>query len=463
MRPAKKTRTAHSDSQSHKVLMIAYAFPPTGGPGVQRPAKFAKYLPQFEWTPIVWTASLVPGLPIDYSLCKELPESVGVHTPQPVRSVLTAARRSLTAFAGSAIPSAARRVTQAVEWRLAARTNEETDPSTAWARRSLQPLVELVQHEKPHILWSTYSPASNHRMALHLKCRFGLPWVADFRDLWIDDCRYRQPSPANRAADARLQQEILEQADVVVGVSPQQTQVLAAHLPAESHKFVTITNGFDPDDFAAAVPSESPQRSFRIVYTGRLDRVRAHRQLIDGLRCFAAEMARIGERCTLRIAGHAGDWLLNQLRAAPLDLKFDGYLSHPEAIAAMRSADVLLLPMPGGRNAETIISGKVFEYLAAGKPILVVGPKDCECARIINECSTGTAVTFHSAAVSAALRQLHADWRAGQPLPQCPPERLGQFSRLELTERLADIFNELCPARGSRAKRGVKIMAGAAP
>jgi glycosyltransferase involved in cell wall biosynthesis len=438
-----------------KVLMIAYAFPPTGGPGVQRPAKFAKYLPQFGWRPIVWTTDYVEGLPVDRSLRDELPPEVEIHQPPPIRKALTAARRALAGVASFAVPAAARRFTEAVEWRLAARRgrNELADASIIWCRRSVRPLLELVDRERPDVIFSTYSPASNHRLGLELKRRFGLPWVADFRDLWIDDCRYREPSPARRATHAKLQREILEQADVVVAVSPRQTEVLASHLPGGRSKFVTITNGFDPDDFADAA-SLHPTRNglFTIAYAGRLDRARARPGLIDGLRRFGSQASAAGSRVLLRIAGHAGQWLLDQLRESRLELKFDGYVSHRDAIGTMASADVLLLPMPCGKNGETIISGKVFEYLATGKPILVIGPQNGECERIVLSCDAGVSVPFDADAIATALQTTYEAWHAGRPLRGCSEESLAAFSRVQLTQQLAEVFGRLV---GSGAARRV--------
>lgn len=462
MRSSKTTRNSRS-AESRKVLMIAYAFPPTGGPGVQRPAKFAKYLPQLGWKPIIWTADHVEGLPVDRSLLEELPEDVQIHHPQALRGALTAARRALASVAYASIPTAAIRATRAVQWQLAQRAGqrEQTDPSIAWAKRSFRPLLDLVESERPNVIWSTYSPASNHRLALELKRRLGVRWVADFRDLWTDDGRYREASPARRAADARLQQEILEQADAVVGVSPRQTQILADRLLDGCHKFVTITNGFDPEDFFGVAPqAEAKNGPFTITYAGRLDRVRAQPELIEGLRRFANDASRQGGRIALRIAGHAGELVLEQLGAAPLDLQFDGYVSHRQAIETMACADVLLLPMPRGRNGETIISGKVFEYLATGKPILVVGPEGGECERIVRECRAGVGVGFDAAAIAAALHQFHSAFRAGQSVPGCDEKRLHPYSRVALAKALAGIFDRLAAPKSRRSPKKTRELMG---
>jgi len=123
----------------------------------------------------------------------------------------------------------------------------------------------------------------------------------------------------------------------------------------------------------------------------------------------------------------------------------------------MLSADALLLPMPCGRNGETIISGKVFEYLAAGKPILVVGPESGECERIVRACNAGLSAPYETQAIVRCLRRLYDGWRSGRPILGCPRVLLDPFSRVELTRRLAQVFEGLVDTpkgHGGAADRG---------
>jgi glycosyltransferase involved in cell wall biosynthesis len=247
-----------------KVLMIAYTFPPSGGSGVQQSAKFAKDLPQFGWLPTVWTADEVDGLPCDPALCEELTPEVEV-SPRKAGSGILAMRRSLRGFvnarAGEGLTAAASRFAKAIDWRLEEWQSATSLPDDCipWARRSVGPLTRQLRSESFDVIYSTFSPASNHWLALELKRRMSknLPWVADFRDLWTDDYRYRAPSPQRRAAYRQLEQEVLEAADIVIVVSERQRRILADHMPAKRDKFITITNGFDPDDFAGVGDAES--------------------------------------------------------------------------------------------------------------------------------------------------------------------------------------------------------------
>jgi len=221
-----RSRTSVLPRGNRKVLMIAYAYPPIGGSGVQRTAEFAKYLPQFGWLPTVWTADAADGLPHDPTLCDELPPEV-VACPRNAGSGILAMRRSLRGFvyahAGEGLTAVASRFAKAIDWRLEAWQSATSLPDGCipWARHSVGPLTRHVCSERFEVSYSTYCPASNHWLALELKRRMSknLLWVADFRDLWADDCRYREPSPQRRAAYRQLEQEVLEAADVVIAES----------------------------------------------------------------------------------------------------------------------------------------------------------------------------------------------------------------------------------------------------
>jgi glycosyltransferase involved in cell wall biosynthesis len=431
------------------LLMIAAAFPPTGGPGVQRAAKFAKYLPQFGWRPVVWTLEQAEGLPRDSTLLNELPPEVirlgpGAGGswrrlgPCPLRD--TGGRSSLTA-----------RLAGVFSWRAGAWLAKDVPPDdfANWALASVMALPQLVRAHGIDAIYSTFSPPSNHWLALQLKEKTGLPWVADFRDLWTDDCRYRESHPTVRREHERLQRRILEAADVVVGVSPSQTRILAEHVLADSplpltEKFVTITNGFDPEDFNDASPSSATRPGpFVLAHVGRMDKWRTSPGLLDGLRRFVNELGAERDGFGLRLVGHVASETLDRIRATGVPYTFQAYVPHRDAVREMRAADALLLPLPDGRNADSVIAAKLFEYLAARRPILVVGPKGGECERIVHDCRAGVAVPSVGPVVAEAILKVFRAWQQGRPMSGCGTAKLETFSRTALTQQLAALLNRL--------------------
>lgn len=478
-----------NDADERKVLMICHAFPSTGGSGVQRSAKFAKYLPEFGWLPIVWTADALDGLPSDPTLSIDLPREVVIHAHRAGGGV-QAYRRSLRGFVdagdGARLRAAASQVARAIDWRLQSwlASAPFPDDCAAWARRSVRPLMRMVEDDGIELLYSTYSPASNHLLALGLKRRTGLPWVADFRDLWTDDYRYREPSARRRAAHRQLEQEILESADVVVGVTPTQTEILAAHVlstetlthnpltipspPArgrgDTSKFVTITNGFDPADFADPIDSTGGKHEdFVLAYVGRLDAQRTDAVLWDGLRAFADGLGGDRERVLFHLVGHVNAVARERISSTGLRCEFHGYVPHAEAIRTMRGADALLLIAPTGLNCETVIAAKVFEYLAALRPIVLVGPRGGECARIVRSCRAGLVAPFESGPIEAALSRVFEAWKIGRPLRGCNPSRLGVYSRVELTRSLAAVFDRLIEERDAPLPADASLLETIAP
>ena len=433
---------------TRRVLMVAAAFPPAGGPGVQRSAKFAKYLPRFNWRPAVWTLDHAGGLPIDPTLLGDLPAEVAVHRWGD-DGVVAARRRQLCG--GRPEDSLMHRAIDKINRRLTAwwARSSLPDDLVGWARTSVRPLCRLIDRDGIEVIYSTFSPASNHLLGFALKRRTGLPWVADFRDLWTDDYRYRERSRKRRLAHRRLEQEILETADMVIGVTERQTEILANHVPLEGHKFVTITNGFDPDDFAGPEPhKDEDEGRFVLAHVGRFDRWRSSEAWFAGLRRFVERLGRDRGRVAFRVVGHIGANLRERLCVTGVEAVFTGYKTHQEAVEEMRSADALLLHVPEGPNAASVIPGKLFEYLAAGRPILLVGPQAGEAERIVRQCAAGVAAGFDETAIADALERMYRAWESGTPMGGCPAEQLGSYSRRELADTLATILDQVADTHG---------------
>jgi glycosyltransferase involved in cell wall biosynthesis len=388
---------------------------------------------------------------VDSSLLDGLPLSVNVHA-QTAGLAGPAIRRSLrrTAAGGGALA----RLTSGLAWRFESWIGGEPCPDeyVAWARRSIDPLIRMIRRHRVDVLYSTFSPASNHWLGLMLKRQTGLPWVADFRDLWTDDYRYVEPSEQRREAHRRLEQTVLDTADAVVGVTPRQTEILRGRVTNAADRFTTITNGFDPDDFAdAASPCHSPTNEFVLAHVGRFDRWRVDDAWFAGLARFASDLGAHRDRFVFRLVGHAGEQVRRRVLAAGVRFECVGYVSHGQAIRAMHDASALLLAVPSGPNADSVIPAKLFEYLASKRPILVVGPEDGCAERIVRSTHSGMAVGFDEAAIAESLRRLHDAHRSGRPMAGCSTDRLTPYRRDVLTKSLAGVL-----ARVSGTNRAVR-------
>lgn len=421
------------------VLMITAAFPPTGGPGVQRSVKFVKYLPKCGWLPTVWAAEPLHGLPRDDTLLHDVPTTVTV-LRRPIR---IANPRKLTPWV---------RLQQWIEGDTTVRP-DHPDELIGWARESIDALLELIADREIDALYSTFSPASNHWLAMEIGRVTGLPWVADFRDLWTDDYRYTAPTSLQREADRALEQKILETADAVIGVSSRQTAVLASHAENAREKFVTITNGFDPDDFRGIRRQRSETTKWIIAHVGRMDRWRACSAWFDGLREFLQGNAEAKSRCVLNVMGHASREVQDQLRQTGVTCNFLPYATHREAIQEMCDADTLLLLVPDGRNADSVIPAKLFEYLASSRPILVVGPEGGECQKIVSALHGGCTVGFHAPDVADALESMFQEWKGGNRQWGAASAALQPFARPSQAGQLAEILDRISTFEHSKTAR----------
>ncbi len=428
-----RERMEQTLNPSRNVLMISCAFPPTGGPGVQRSLKFAKFLPQFGWRPIVWCAGPLAGLPRDDTLRAELPDDVSIHTH--AHRPMTKPRGFLADFARRAAGRLGR------SSRPKNVDAPHQDEFITWADSSMEPLLELIEREQVSAIYSTFSPASNHCLAMALKTQTGLPWLADFRDLWTDDYRYPKASAARCEADRELERRFLTMADVVIGVTPRQTKILAGAAGPNARTFETITNGFDAEDFSAGAIATTPTSEFVLAHVGRLDQYRSYDALFDGLKRFLNNLGQDRSRFLFRVVGHAGSVARAKLQDAGVRCDYVDYVEHARAIHAMRSADALLLTVPTGPNAGSVIPAKLFEYLAAQRPILTVGPNGGACERIVAQTQAGLSAGVEADQIAAAIDRMYSASRKGQPMPGCLPQCLAPFERKTLTWRLADLLD----------------------
>ena len=423
--------------------MIAAAFPPTGGPGVQRSAKFAKYLPQFGWLPTVWTMDRLEGLPEDPTLLSDLPDEVRIQRWNRGKSAHRFQKFLKRRAVGKGILA---RIAKAIDWRLESKSvqNLWPDDCVGWAKASQRALIRLVEEEQIDLLYSTFSPASDHLLGLAIKQETGLPWVADFRDLWTRDFRYAERPSKWRADDARLEQKVLETADVVIGVTQKQTAILAEQVPDQKDKFVTITNGFDPSDFEQAQEPVNADRDwFVMAHVGRLDRQCANDSWFEGLQRFVTSLGGKRNSFLLRIIGHADKSTLEKLKQTGVWYAFTGYESHAQAIFEMRTADALLLLVSDQPGAETVIPAKLFEYLASQRPILLSGPHDGACVDIVRRCKAGLSIAPEAQDIAEAFGRMYRLWENKKPMGGCFPRDALPYSRLTLTKKLANVFDDL--------------------
>jgi glycosyltransferase involved in cell wall biosynthesis len=289
-----------------------------------------------------------------------------------------------------------------------------------WVPFALPRALGLARHGEIDCVVTSSPPHSGHLIGMALRAR-GVPWVADLRDGWrFDPSRPRYPLRLQRALDAALERRMARDAGVAVGVTAPIADDLVQRLGARA---TTITNGFDADLPVASPESVAglldPDRH-SLVHTGTVGyagRGRSFEPLVAALRRLRAEAPEVAERLELVFAGPAARHERDLLEGPALGatVKLVGSLPHAEALALQRAADSLLVV--AGERHRSVATGKLYEYLAARRPVLVLGAHSA-AARIVADAEAGLAADADDpAAITAAVRRLVAP-DAGQEVPR---------------------------------------------
>ncbi len=401
-----------------KVLVITYYWPPAGGAGVQRWVKFAAYLRGCGWEPVIYTPSNPEPGTVDKALEESLPSGLEV-IQRPIREPYEIYRRltggastQVTELAGGSSGSRVGSHAQnAGEGRSvcgsdAARAGKPSlskrlslfirgnffvpDPRCGWVRPSVRFISGWLREHPVDAVVTTGPPHSMHLIGRGLHRRLGIPWVADFRDPWTKMFYFKdlRMLPCIRRRHLRLEQSVLDEASAVVAVSPQVRDDFAARTKT---RVELITNGYDAADFEGPEP-EAEHVHFTLTHTGNIgaDGDPAVLWQVLANLCSTDQGFRAGFR--LRLCGKVDAGVVRSILAAGVpeeNLVLEGYLPHPETVAAQRSADLLLLPLRYGSEGGKVVPGKTFEYLAARRPVLGIGDPSGSAAGILRETGCG--------------------------------------------------------------------------
>jgi glycosyltransferase involved in cell wall biosynthesis len=403
--------------------MLAYFFPPLGGGGVQRTLKYVKYLPHEGFDSIVVTGT-GRGFPLrDRQMGREIPAG----------TVVLRSRTVPVQFARWKLEGLLRRVglptwpASVVGW---------PDEMAGWFPAAVYQALRAVRRHRPDVLYTTSTPVTAHVAGLAVREITGLPWVADFRDPWTRHPHAgRQFALLARASEA-LERSVTRRVDRAVTADE---SVGLLGLDPDDPRLRIIRNGIDPDDLTDLGRSRPPSH-FRLSYVGSMY------GSIDGAPVFS--VLRTLLRCgvlrpgdfELRLVGDANVARDSDLAALPVSQA--GYVDHAEALHEMSSASALLLYLPSITRAS---SGKLFEYLASGRPVLCVARRDNLAFRLVEQLGAGPCVEPEDVeGIRRAIERLVYQWRSGtlKVDDSVREETLRRFSRPVLATQLASVLRE---------------------
>ncbi len=307
------------------------------------------------------------------------------------------------------------------------------DPRKGWNRYAYRKAVELIREHGIDTVVTTSPPHSTQLIGLKLKQKLGIRWIADLRDPWTDIYYYSElyHSFFARHVDRRLELKVLQQADRIITVSQDVKRIFAEKLSAsEAGKFAVIPNGYDEEDFQQEIQPDTDR--FVITYTGTISAMYD----IDGfLAALSALPASQLATIKLRFVGKIPPSIVEKIRQAVPDLELElvGYVDHHRSVGYLLQSSMQLLVIPKVDNNKGIITGKFFEYLASGKPVLAIGPKGGNLDDLMQETGCGQLFGFddYQGMKSMISQCQDSSLETGE-------QQRAQYSRRELTRQLVD-------------------------
>jgi hypothetical protein len=431
-----------------KVLVIAYYWPPAGGSAVQRWLKFSRYLPEYGWQPIIYVPEKAIYPETDPALEKEIPQTIKV-IKHPITEPVSFYKKFMGGKKDGKIAASMSmkselkgmaKIKHKIAWWI--RSNFFIpDAHFLWIKPSVKYLKQYLASEPADVIVTTGPPQSLHLIGLRLHAATNIPWVADFRDPWTNIDFYTSLN-LTKWADRkhhRLESKVLKHANHIIAIGPNMKEEFAK---SDAKNITVITNGFDAGDISEE--KAEPDSKFSIVHLGTLSATRNSNALWQALASKVAEDKNFASDLEIKLIG-ASDYTVNASIDSFKLAKYvfrEEFVSHAAGMEILKKARVLLLLINNSVNSKGIITGKFFEYLATGRPILLIGPKDGDAAKILAETKGGLNAGFDDKKdIEKHLDHFYKQFKQGKLLRA--KSDISKYSRKNLAGKLAEVLNNV--------------------
>jgi len=353
-----------------KVLVISYYFPPMGLSGVQRTLKFVKYMKSNNWEPTVLTTSSAGYYAHDSSLLDEAKHA-------NIRIIRVNGRdvNSMISKMGTVkIPAEIIRKTLS----RISNTFFIPDNKKGWANKAIIEASKILTEEKFDLIFVSAPPFSSINMAVELKKKFNIPLIIDYRDLWYGNQFGFYPTPFHSYLHKKMEYKALKAADMVISTNRKMKEKII-----NRYQFLTfediyiIPHGYDPADFENLRSEQKPNTKMRLTYSGIFYEFITPKYFLNAFKKLSIERPDVTANIELHFIGYLRNENKKLVRKLELQdsVKEYGYLDHKESLVKLMSSDVLWMMVGNGRNADTISSGKLYEYFGTRKPVLASLPE----------------------------------------------------------------------------------------
>ena len=421
-----------------KVLIITYYWPPAGGSGVQRWLKFTKYLPKYNWQPIIYTPKNPYFEVKDQALLNDIPAEAKIwKTPiwEPYALKDKLFGKGSESQSAGVITNKKSLKNKVLNW---VRGNVFIpDPKIYWVKPSVKVLLKKMLEEDIHHIITTGPPHSMHLIGLGLKKAMpNLKWIADFRDPWseLDLLKEFQLNNSSMKKHKDLEKEVLQTADVTLTVSETWVKDLKR---LGGDRVELITNGYDADDFELKPKIND---KFIIGHYGLLNHLRNPKNLWKSLNSLCEENTEFNAKLEIHLSGNIDAEVIAEIESYSClkgKVKQLSYLSHAQVLEQYNQADVLLLLLFNSKSGIGNYPGKIFEYFAAQKPILAFGPKGSDTEKLITKTKTGKYFSYDEIELKNDILTFFMNEK------NFAFERMEGFSREKLTKDLSELLNNI--------------------
>ena len=421
-----------------KVLIITYYWPPSGGAGVQRWLKFAKYLPEFGWQPVILTVDpLYASYPQrDESLVAEIDSNCMVYTTKSFELYnvykFISGKKEIPygGFANESKDGWLQKVFKFLRGNFLI-----PDPRKGWNKNAFRKAAELIRQFNIDTVVTTSPPHSTQLIGLKLKQLFNIKWIADFRDPWTDIYYYNEfkHTALARNIDIGYERSVVENADLLITVSEDFKRLFVEKSKKNvADKTIVIPNGFDEEDFAIRPVSSESKRV--LTYIGTISEAYDITGLMETLLGLSEQ---IKSQLKIRFVGKVPLSVEQKFISTGVEIEFTGYVDHFKSVEYMLLSNLLLLVIPKVKNNGGIIPGKFFEYLAAHKPILAIGPTESDLAKIIKDTNCGNLFDYSDQEGMFQFIQYNLNHKGSV----ANHEIANEYSRKQLTGKMAGLLN----------------------
>ncbi|MEZ4701450.1 MAG: glycosyltransferase [Rhodothermales bacterium] len=420
-----------------RVLIVAYYFPPMGLSGVQRIARFVKYLPEFGWQPEVLTVDPAGYFAYDASLLDELVDrGIPIHRTtsfDPTRLFGKSAQVALPA------ETSRRRLTALSSWLFV------PDNKIGWLPAAVRHGKRLLAEKRFDAVLATVPPYTGALIGRKLARHAGIPLALDFRDDWVGNPRHVYPTPLHRRLHLLLERRALDAAGAVFTINPRIRDALRARhagaVPAD--RFAVLPQGYDAEDFARP-PAQRLDGRCRFVYSGVFYDRQKPDYFLRALARVVTDHPDLRDRVEAGFVGLLPGYVAGLVQSLGIEdlVVPTGYLPHPDAVGHLMAADVLWMTVGSGPGQEQISTSKLYEYMGTDKPILGLVPEGAARDALREDAAAVVVAPEDVAGIALAMERLIRQ-HVTNALPQVERSLRSRFERKSLTAELAGRLDRL--------------------